>query len=167
MDKSGEPYVRDFLPQLFNPKNQIGSHEGWRLNLRRDAVRQKLLQQWMSTASQTSTGRPIDALISPATFGPAPKHFGFIYTTTTIYNTLDWPACVVPVTRVDPAKDGIDADFQAASGIDQQIHDQYIPEHFTDLPCSVQVVGRRFSEEALLKITEVVDAAVKGARFKH
>lgn len=160
MAKSGEPFVRDNLKELFAGNGGLTSHESWKLNLRRDEVRQNMLKQWMSTASQTTTGRPIDALISPATFGPAPKHKGMIYTTTTIYNTLDWPACVVPVTVVDPTLDKIETDFQAASDIDQAIHDHYIPEEFTGLPCSVQVVGRRFSEEALIKISEIVDAAI-------
>lgn len=41
-----------------------------------------------------------------------------------IFNMLDLPACVVPVTSVDPSKDAKDTGVQYFNDTDKLIHDQ-------------------------------------------
>jgi amidase len=91
-------------------------------------------------------------------------HAGSLYYGyTNAFNLLDWPALAMPVTQVDPSKDVVDADFKAGSDVDQQVHDAYNPKTFAGLPVGVQLVGRRFREEELLGLAEIVDAALKAA----
>jgi amidase len=143
---------------------ELTVYESWQLNNERDELRKRALDQWLETASQTSTGRPIDALICPVKPYPAPLHAGSLYYGyTNAFNLLDWPALAMPVTQVDPSKDVVDADFKAGSDVDQQVHDAYNPKTFAGLPVGVQLVGRRFREEELLGLAEIVDAALKAA----
>lgn len=64
------------------------------------------LDAWNATASSTGTGRPVDAVLCPPS-GTCPQllrgrqYYGY----TAWCNLADLPAAVIPVTRVDPAKD--------------------------------------------------------------
>lgn len=163
MDKSGEPFIAKSLEELLVRDKALSVNQSWQINRRRDQARENFLRQWMATARETSTGRPIDGIICPPGFGPAPKHGQFVYQSLVIYNTLDLPSTVVPVTTADSTLDPVDQNFAPASERDQTVHDIYDPEGSHGLPVSVQLVGRPFREEALLQMTSVLDAAVRAA----
>ncbi|GAA5864169.1 hypothetical protein JCM3774_001242 [Rhodotorula dairenensis] len=129
----------------------------WQLNRAREAMQQKFLDRWLGTAKETSTGRPIDGLLAP----PAPitaclpgnnRHVGY----TTFFNLLDLPAVVFPITKVDPAKDVADADFQALSEEDEKFRSEYDAQLTANVPAAVQLVGRRWRDEELLGLGEIV-----------
>lgn len=46
----------------------------WQLHAERRKLQQEYLEHWNATASKTGTGRPVDAIISPAAAYPAPPH---------------------------------------------------------------------------------------------
>jgi amidase len=157
-----QPLHPDLRGRLEN--KELSVTESWQLTVKRDQLRKQALDQWLETASQTSTSRPIDALFCAVKPYPAPLHSkSLYYGYTAAFNLLDWPALAMPVTQVDPSKDLVDEDFQAVSDVDQQVHDAYDPKTFAGLPVGIQLVGRRFREEELLGLAEIVAAALKAA----
>ena len=137
------------------------------LNRAKAACRQRHLEQWQNTARETSTGRPIDAILCPVASYTAHPH-GTGSTTaysqyTNVYNLLDWPACAIPVTFVDPAVDPVDAGYDALSELDQAFKDSYDPVASAGEPVGLQLVGQSYGEERLLGVTEAVMKAFAAA----
>ncbi|KAI9375928.1 amidase signature domain-containing protein [Aspergillus egyptiacus] len=60
---------------------------------------------------------------------------------TVVWNLMDCPAAVIPFGKVDQEKD-------AAPGYD--------PGLYSNAPCSIQLVGRKFRDEELLAVADVV-----------
>ena len=52
----------------------VSVFELFQIQKRRAALRKEYLDYWQSTKSSTSTGRPVDAVISPVAPFPAPPH---------------------------------------------------------------------------------------------
>lgn len=118
-------------------------YDSWQLNVAKDEYRARFLEHWNSTAERTSTGLPIDGLLLPpsaATAHPHEQgHRWIVYTSLfsmcylrekkteheiliCIVDLLDLPAMVIPVgSKVDPALDPVDANFQPANARDAKI----------------------------------------------
>ena len=88
---------------------------------------------------------------------------------TILYNVIDSPAGVVPVTRVDPTEDKLTDDWLNGPGHGSKLlekalyHDKgapYNPEKMKGLPVAVQVVGKSFQDEKVLEMMKVVDQAL-------
>ncbi|GAA5965928.1 hypothetical protein JCM8115_000750 [Rhodotorula mucilaginosa] len=140
----------------------------WQLNRAREAMQQKFLDKWLATAKETSTGRPIDGLLAP----PAPitaclpgnnRHVGY----TTFFNLLDLPALVFPVTKVNPEKDVADSDFKALNEEDEKFRGDYDPQLTANVPAAVQLVGRRWRDEELLGLGEIVSDLCGSKNWKQ
>ncbi|KAH9944410.1 general amidase [Epithele typhae] len=168
---TGEPLIQSMNPDEDPsyvapwrvPRPKATAYEIWQLNKERRALRKALLDRWEATSAQTGTGRPIDALISPAGPYTAVPH-GHVRSSvyTIIWNTMDYPSLVFPVTKVDPALDAkpIREDFWSED--DKFVYDTYDAEKFNGLPACLQVVGPNLHEEQVLGIGAVVEAALKG-----
>jgi amidase len=93
---------------------------------------------------------------------------------------LDYPACVFPVTKVDPILDQPKPAHDFLSEEDRKIYGlctsdffwwfsdvNYLPrtddspETFKNAPVGLQLVGRNQEDEAVIAMTEIVDAALK------
>ncbi|KAI0260490.1 general amidase [Gloeopeniophorella convolvens] len=166
---TGEPIIRSMSgldaeanAQYISDKS-ISAFELFQVQKRRRILRKEYLDHWQSTGATTSTGRPVDAIISPvAPFAPPPHGKNRSAEYTLIWNALDYPACVFPVTRVDPALDQRKPAHTFLSEVDQKIYELYdSPETFKNAPVALQVVGRTLEEEAVIAMTEIVDAALK------
>ena len=85
-----------------------------------------------------------------------------------MYNLIDSPAGVIPATRVDPAKDALTPEFLAVERgtVSPTIHRaMYLPSHYDvedmkGMPVGVQVIGKRFEDEKVLAMMNVVDEAL-------
>lgn len=77
-----------------------------------------------------------------------------------MYNLLDVPAIAIPLTHVDPTLDQLDPSAVPRTEVDVKIRDLYDPEALAGAPIAVQLVGRRFQEEELLGLTEIVRTVV-------
>ena len=150
LNESGEPAVPQtkwILDQIPNNGAPFSVAEIFKLNLKRESFRQRLLMHWNATASRTRSGRPVDAIISPVAPTRAPKHnetrwWGY----TSYWNLADYPAAVFPVTQ--PITEALSAE----------------PE----LPICLQVIGRRLNEEKTLAILNIVDGLFrKNDSTKH
>ncbi|KAL4898744.1 amidase signature domain-containing protein [Aspergillus ambiguus] len=102
-------------------------------------------------------GQAIDALLwvtAPHTAVPFDKYtyLGF----TGLFNVIDWPAVALPTGLfVDKQVDTRHA-VTPLNPLDAEIQALYDPELFHGLPLSVQLIGRRFEDENLLALSEVV-----------
>ncbi|KAF5384166.1 hypothetical protein D9615_003363 [Tricholomella constricta] len=172
-----EPYIssmaldqEDFFDEQPVTAAEISAYELWQVHKRKRDLRQEYLEYWLATASETGTGRPVDALISPVaayTATPHGKNHSAHYTM--IFNTLDYPALVIPVSKVDQVLDQKKPVHEFLSKEDQANYELYEPGSFKDAPISIQVVGRTHEDEAVIAMAEIVDAALKAQRsgLKH
>ncbi|KAI0029809.1 general amidase [Vararia minispora EC-137] len=170
---TGEPLIEsmDGNPNsyaLVTHKGELSAFELWQVHKRRQVLRKEYLDQWQATATTTSTGRPVDAIISPTAPWAAPPHGKNTNADyTRVYNALDYVACVFPVTKVDPAIDKKPPPHQFFSERDESAYNLYDPEVFKNAPVCLQLVGRTLEEEAVIGMTEVVDRALKAHISRH
>ncbi|VDC00957.1 unnamed protein product [Peniophora sp. CBMAI 1063] len=114
-----------------------------------------------------------DAIIAPVQAIPAVPHHGCdnlspLAASTVQYNIVDSPVGIVPVTRVDPAKDAVTAEWFTGDDHGSRIWEDalygkkavYDPVKMQGLPVGVQVVGLPWGEEAVLAMMDVVDKAL-------
>ncbi|KAH8102239.1 general amidase [Cristinia sonorae] len=156
---SSEAVVAGFRPPL---NSGATAFELWQLQKTKLKLRQEYLDLWQETSKMAGTGRPIDAIISPvAPFTATPHGLNKDASYTSIFNALDYPSFVFPVTRVDPVKDGKKPPHQFLSPEDEANYSIYDPETFLNAPVSLQLSGRTLEEEAVIAMTEIVDVALK------
>jgi amidase len=82
-------------------------------------LRKEYLDYWHSTARLTSTGRPVDVVISPLAPFPAarPEKYTY-YGYSTWVNVLDYTSVTVPITTVDKSVDVRDDKYVAVDDRD-------------------------------------------------
>ncbi|CAA7263308.1 unnamed protein product [Cyclocybe aegerita] len=172
---SGEPVIgtmevvsesTDTAPNdtpVFRPMpGGLSAYELWQEQKRRQGLREEYLDHWNATKDLTGTGRPVDAIISPCAPFVAPPHGKNSNASyTMVWNVLDYTALVVPVGFVNPTQDGKRAVEEFFNEQDRANYDLYDPETFKDAPISIQVVGRTLEEEAVIRLGEIVDQALK------
>ncbi|THH27363.1 hypothetical protein EUX98_g6833 [Antrodiella citrinella] len=170
---TGEPLIDtmlaegEVLPTTFRPESDASSStfQLWQLQKAKLKIRQECLEMWEETAKTTGTGRPVDAIISPAAPYAAPPHGKNTDASyTTVFNGLDYPSCVFPVTRVDPVKDAKKPPHQFLSSMDETNYNLYDPNTFFNAPVGLQLSGRTLEEEAVIAMTEIVDAALRAQK---
>ncbi|CAK7891835.1 hypothetical protein CAAN1_19S00298 [[Candida] anglica] len=158
--KSGEPIVREVMVLAGNGTDlPIGCshvHEHWEQNKLRYEYQQKVDKYWKSTAQQTSTGRPVDAIITPLWETCSFKcedidMFSSAYSST--FNILDYAAVTTPVTTADKTLDSKDETYTPISDHDRAIHEYYDPELFHGTPVGLQVVTPRYEEERAIYLS--------------
>lgn len=124
---------------------------------RREQLRSEFHDHWQASG--------IDALVMPA--GPTPAIpvdldvSDSIYNYSAIFNVMDYPAGVIPVTEVDAKKDKLRLSEQEISQLNWQSQsylNAYDPEDQAGLPLGVQVVGKTFNDEQVLGIMEYIDS---------
>ncbi|KAI0133914.1 amidase [Xylariales sp. AK1849] len=115
--------------------------------------------------TQEETGVGCDVVLAPA--GPhtavKPGHWtNDIYTV--VWNSVDYPAIIVPVGQVDPTKDLKDLEFKALHDADAKNEEMYEPELVRGAPVALQIVGPRLGDAQLLKDAEVIDGVLNGSK---
>jgi amidase len=65
-----EPLERAVIRDL----GSLSAWELWQLQKERRQLRKDYLDHWQKTVERTGTGRPVDAIITPAAPFPAPPH---------------------------------------------------------------------------------------------
>ncbi|KAI5116423.1 hypothetical protein M0805_001386 [Coniferiporia weirii] len=158
MAPNGESVGIEWLPQGV----RLSVYESWQLQNKKTEMRKKHLDLWESTTSLTGTGRPVDAIITPvAAYAAVPhgKNIDVSYTMT--WNVLDYAACVFPVSKVDPVVDVKQPREKFLNDLDKTIYNFYEPDIWKNAPVALQLVGRTLEEEAVIRMTEIVDGALK------
>ncbi|KAK4908756.1 hypothetical protein LTR49_022376 [Elasticomyces elasticus] len=121
---SGEP-IANQVSRAFGTKaseEKSATHIA-AINVRLRQYREYYHDYWNSTSKITSTGRPVDAFISPlAPFAAArPTLYNHNAYSTTI-NVLDYSAVALPVTIVDKDTDKADTAYEPVSEKDAECH---------------------------------------------
>jgi len=141
---------------------EVSAYDLWQIHKKKRDLRQEYLEYWLATENVTGTGRPVDAIISPvAPFTATPHGKNSNANYTMIWNALDYPALVIPVSKVDQMLDQKKPAHEFFSDKDKVNYELYEPAVFKDAPASVQVVGRTHEDEAVIAMAEIVDAALK------
>ncbi|PYI07558.1 amidase [Aspergillus sclerotiicarbonarius CBS 121057] len=157
--ESGElvlPMTEWILSQNKNNGRVLTPSEIWTLTRRREAYRMEYADHWNQTATETGDeANPVDVILCPAGPGAAPPHGHARYWTyTAVWNLLDYPAMVFPVTAVDPELDQPAVDFMAMNYEDEWNSRIYKPELYADAPVSLQLVARRHQDEKVVEALE-------------
>ncbi|KAF8556541.1 amidase signature enzyme [Imleria badia] len=119
-----------------------------------------------------------DGIIAPVQSLPTIPHGGCamlspLAASTILYNVIDSPVGVVPVTRVDPTTDALPADFVPGATGTSAILEKgmytaptpaYDPVAMAGIPVGVQIVGKKWEDEKVLAMMKVVDEALGTAR---
>ncbi|KAJ7040376.1 general amidase [Mycena alexandri] len=166
---SGEPVISSMgilaedTELSFRPApSSTSAFELWQIQKKKGDLRQEYLGHWADTVSQTGTGRPVDAIISPVAPYTAPPHgLNKFAQYTMTWNLLDHPALVVPVSKVDQAVDVKQPRSEFYTDDDRENYELYNPATYENAPISIQVIGRTMEEEAVIAMSEIVDEALR------
>ncbi|CAE6458464.1 unnamed protein product [Rhizoctonia solani] len=166
--ESGEPPIPS-VARILAEAEKHGTHtlaESWEVNAKRDALRARGLKHWNETALRTKSGRPVDAVLCPASATLAPPHwtmrwFGY----TAYWNLLDLPAAVFPLGKPFDASRWKSESHPSHAGprntTEEFVANQWDPDTYDGAPIALQLVGRRWQEEKLLADLRVVDEVMK------
>ena len=163
------PQSEWILRQVHNDGKPYDVAEIFKINLEREAFRAKIGTHWNATSARTSTGRSVDAVLSPVAPTLAPPHdttrwWGY----TSYWNLMDYPAAVFPLGRFVARgyrSTDVSADLSPARGSpnaeERFISEQWNPETYDNAPISLQLIGRRLNEEKVLGMLNSVEAALR------
>lgn len=156
--ESGEPIPVQLLGVADHVEEELSVSQHW------DQEKLKLEAQcaydhyWLETKDQTSTGRPIDAWISPvweSVSFPAGEVRQFHGTYTAPMNYLDYPSVVIPVTFANKSIDKWEPATTPLSRCDVENLKDYDPELVDKNPVCLQVIARRYEEEKALQLAKI------------
>ncbi|KAI9927535.1 hypothetical protein MW887_003153 [Aspergillus wentii] len=167
MAASGEPIIPAFADVLnvFKPREQSAA-EALRSNRKIRALKEEFADAWDFTASYTISGRTIDALIVPP--APAvgyPHDFNIYWGYTSLFNAVDYPSVILPIPgfKVDPELDPVDDNYRPleTNPYDKPNHELYHPNLFVNQPSTIQIVGRPFEDEEVVRVASILDTLFK------
>ncbi|KAF2623063.1 amidase [Macroventuria anomochaeta] len=160
LEKAGEPVLplTKWITTAQPTVKDLDLHEMWRLCTERDAFRTKYARHWTNTMNED--GHEVDVILCPPYFGAASPHeMSRYWGYSSIWNLLDYPAAVFPVTNVDPSIDKV-VDYQPINHEDRFVHDLYDPDTYAGAPISLQIVGRRHRDEKVLAALKAIEHAM-------
>ncbi|GAD94024.1 acetamidase [Paecilomyces variotii No. 5] len=157
IEEGGEPILplTKFIIHEQPSVKKLDQHGLWKLCAERDAYRAAYAKHWTDTGK--TDGKEVDVILCPPSFGAATPHeqsryWGY----TSMWNLLDYPGAVFPVTTVDPEKDKKDLGYKPKNAEDQFVYAMYAPEKYQDAPVSLQIIGRRhYDEKVIAALTEI------------
>ncbi|KAF9261689.1 general amidase [Marasmius fiardii PR-910] len=176
-DRSGEPLIKSMAPEndghvpvvekpyvnhLVGESYHRSTYELWQLHKEKRELRKSHLDYWEATIRRTGTGRPVDGIISPAVAYPAVPHglnTDSFYTT--LCNAMDYTTSVFPVTFVNTELDHPHDPHEFYNYEDEAVYKLYDSGLFRGCPVGLQLIGRTQEEEAVIRMTEIIDSALK------
>ncbi|KAH8690123.1 amidase [Talaromyces proteolyticus] len=129
--------------------------EMWDWNTKKGLIQKQMLDAWQQLG--------IDLLVAPAAPHTAinpDKCTTELYTVA--WNAVDYPAVIIPFTKVDPTLDPKYDDFKPKNDLDQAIQTLYDPEVMAGAPVSLQIIAPRLQDAALLRNTDIIDGILNG-----
>lgn len=152
-----EPLVKGLVGEPYHRT----AYELWELHAEKRALRKSHLDHWRATVNRTGTGRPVDAIISPAVaYTAVPHGMNTDSFYTTLCNALDYACSVFPVTFVDPKLDDPHPPHRFYNHEDEHIYKLYNSDLFPGCPVALQLIGGTQEEEAVIRMTEIVAEAL-------
>ncbi|THX00591.1 amidase signature enzyme [Aureobasidium pullulans] len=151
--------------RLLESLHEKSAYENWQLVYQRESFKNIWFDWW--NGINTDGKGEMDVMITPPNATPAVPHDGMKDAVsscgyTFLFNLLDYTCGIIPVTKVDAAKDALPSGFVINNnGVAQGAYKHYDAQAMAGLPVAVQVVGRRLEEEKILAIMERVEQALK------
>ena len=106
------------------PAKEFTASEIAKTNVDKREIQKEYMEYWNSTEKLTSTGRPVDAIISPLAPFPAARPKKYAYYGYSVYvNLLDYTSVVVPVTTVDKGVDKVDEGYKPLDETDKEVYE--------------------------------------------
>ncbi|TFK95025.1 amidase [Polyporus arcularius HHB13444] len=162
------PQTEWIMSQVPNGGKPYSVAEIFKLNLEREAFRAKIAAHWNATRTRTTSGRYVDAVLSPAAATLAPPHdttrwWGY----TSYWNLMDYSAVVFPAGRFHATgyksvtlPGGVVHTGEPRNDTEHFIRAQWDPQTYDNAPVGLQVVGKRLNEERLLGVLRRVEEAI-------
>ncbi|KAF5019795.1 hypothetical protein F66182_8164 [Fusarium sp. NRRL 66182] len=163
LEATGEPLIPAFedLINVFGSR-ELTAAQALQLNVKARAFREAFSRAWDDTARRTNTDNPIDAIICPS--APAagyPHDFNIYWGYTSLFNLLDYPSVIVPIPdlRINSRQDPVASNYKPleTNPYDEPNHKLYDPEVYSTQPSTIQIVGRPFEDEELIRTASVID----------
>ncbi|EHY59904.1 hypothetical protein HRR83_009286 [Exophiala dermatitidis] len=154
LEKAGEPVVPSVEKIGFWSIPRKTHEEAWALNAKKLALQKEMLDRWQKAG--------IDIVLAPA--GPHTAVLPGDWTVdmyTVAWNAMDYPAVVIPFTKVDPALDPKDEEFVPLHELDEKIQSLYDPQLMAGAPVALQLVGPRLGDEQLLNDVQTIETILK------
>ncbi|KIY43132.1 amidase [Fistulina hepatica ATCC 64428] len=153
VNANGEPLLS--LTEFAITRPRVRDHTAsqlWEMNIERETLRGEYLEHWNS--------QNVDFVLCPVGPGPAPelgtaKYWAY----TSVWNFVDYPAAVLPTGLfADPQLDAGEEYLKAEplSKEDAENRNNYSPVTFAGAPLSLQLVGRRHADAAVLVAMEEI-----------
>ena len=166
---AGEPAL-PHVAALLESAAPASVYEYWQLNRRKVALQQAYNDKWNVSpgllSSDTEFKQVVDVLISPVLPHAAVPHrmVGKWTGYTKIWNFLDYTAMAVPVgeATAELSKTEEYRSHSPRNAHDEWNHRIYDPQASNGLPIGIQVIGRRFEEEKVLGVAEVLQMLMRG-----
>jgi amidase len=186
VEAAGEPMI-PHVAALVGSSKPISVYEYWQLSRHKTQAQESYNSKWNETAAQTGRtkspsqqqelpSRSVDVIISPVTPHTAVPHRSARWTGyTKIWNFVDYTALAIPFGTLsqDPCPEGRLPAIHAGAAR-QEYMENYVPRNALDrwnqglynpqlmdgLPIGLQIIGRRFEEEKVLGVANVLGKLV-------
>uniref|UniRef100_A0A6I8PYC5 Fatty-acid amide hydrolase 1 n=1 Tax=Xenopus tropicalis TaxID=8364 RepID=A0A6I8PYC5_XENTR len=160
----GLPYwLKIFISFIVKPVVSISVKDLWKHHLEVEAYRQEFISQW----KKLEIDAVLCPILSPALTIGYPGKLSTAVSYTILYNLVDFPVGVVPVTTV--TKDDEEG-LKAYKGHKKDYWDKLLKEALTDsigLPVSVQCVALPWQEEQCLRLMKEVETLTQERRTSN
>jgi amidase len=161
LDLSGEPLIPP-LREIFELKPPFSAVQTQQLAIEARNSCEAYLDYWNSLTADD--GREVDAFIMPVAPHAAVMPGRYLYTGyTEVVNLLDYSAAVIPVTVADKQVDLIDTHYVPMNELDEQNWKWYDPDAYDGAPVGIQIVCKRYEEEKVWAIAQIVDKVLKSS----
>ncbi|KAK6002561.1 hypothetical protein QM012_001311 [Aureobasidium pullulans] len=153
---SGEPML-PLTRHALNYSKAISISENWDLNVMREEYRREY--------NTLMKERGVDVILCPAYVGAGVKQHGAKYWGyTSLWNILDQPAVVFPTgMAVDKNIDLVAEGYSPLNEKDKAEHEAYDPELFDGVPITLQLAGKHFHDEDVLRAAKLVENVIKSS----
>ena len=131
--------------------------ELWAMQSDRKKLRQDFFDAWSAQGEFDVVLTPVHVL--PAVPHGAFKTISFTCSYTLIYNVLDLPAGVLPITVVDAERDAYPSPPKGL--LEKAARKHYVLQEQNGLPLGVQVVGKPFKDETVLRAMRIIEGLVQ------
>jgi len=133
-----------------------GVYELWQMQVARTELCKAYLERWRAVPG-------LDAILCPTTPYASTLHGTFRYVGYTgIFNILDYAAASFPCgVKADQKLDKLDESLEPLSGLCSSVRSSYNAQAVHGHPVSLQLAGRRFEEEKVLHMLDVLLADLR------
>lgn len=163
VSKSGEPLSYSYKENFKHSTVPYTCIEYWELAKDRYKYQQLYDEYWNNTSQMTSSGKKIDAIISPlwgsTSFVPG-KPSSSPSTYTRWLNIIDYSTVVIPVSKVDKSIELKNWGYTPINALDKVNFEHYDLDLFDGTPISIQLSTRRYEEEKALFLAKVVSSSI-------